>query len=343
MQLTVVVADFFPEPEALAGTTAELPRLAGLETLLRYGARKAAVADWRAWLAQDLGKAELATLPPAQVAACALPTASAAALSAWFAAPVHLLAGIDHLRLHPAGLLRLDAAEAARYAASFAEVFAGSGWLLQPLCGGFLLRGLVGLAAARAAERDPARWLGANIAPAMAQQFVPAVARSATAEIEMWLHEHPLNRERAGRGELVANSLWLWGGGGGANLQVGRSRDESGAATTRLVGSEGFVAGLCVLAGLAPASPATRFDALPDAPPGARCHAVISAAVSAPTDLPLPRIDRDWLLPALGALRSGAISELRVHAGAAVVTLRASGLRRFWRRQRPWWEALLST
>jgi hypothetical protein len=342
MQLTVVVADFFPEPEALAGAAAELPRLAGLETLLRYGARKAAVADWRAWLAQDLGKPELAALPPAQVAALALTAASPAGLSAWFAAPVHLLAGIDHLRLHPGGLLRLEAAEAARYADSFAEVFAASGWLLQPLCGGFLLRGLAALPAAAASERDPARWLGANIASAMAQRLVPALARSATAEIEMWLHEHPLNRERAGRGELAVNSLWLWGGGGGASLQVGPGHEQRSAPTMRLVGSEGFVAGLCVLAGLAPALPATRFDALPEAPPGARCHVVISAATSAPGDLPLQRIDRDWLLPALDALRSGAISQLRVHAGAVVVTLRASGMRRFWRRQRPWWQALRS-
>lgn len=32
-------------------------------------------------------------------------------------------------------------------------------------------------------------------------------------EIQMLLHDHPLNLERETRGELIINSLWLWGGG----------------------------------------------------------------------------------------------------------------------------------
>ena len=32
-------------------------------------------------------------------------------------------------------------------------------------------------------------------------------------EIQMLLHEHPINQARESRGELVINSIWLWGGG----------------------------------------------------------------------------------------------------------------------------------
>jgi hypothetical protein len=340
MQVTVVVADFFPEPESLAAAAGDLPRLPGLEMLLRYGRRADAPRDWRAWLAADVGWPDLAALPPARVAAAALREASSPELSAWFAAPVHLLAGMDHLRLHPAGLLRLEEAEAARYAASFAEVFAASGWLLQPLCGGFLLRGLAGGFVANAWQRDPARWLGANIAPAVAQGLTAPAVRSATAEIEMWLHEHVLNRVRAGRGELAVNSLWLWGGGDAGVIPVrGQDHDERVRAVMPLQGGEGFVAGLRALAGEAPTAPAAQFGELIAAARGADCHVVVSAAASSLRDAPLLRIDRDWLLPALEALRSGTISQLRVHIGAQRVTLRAAGLRRFWRRPLPWWQA----
>jgi hypothetical protein len=32
-------------------------------------------------------------------------------------------------------------------------------------------------------------------------------------EIQMLLHEHPVNEARRQRGQLVINTLWLWGGG----------------------------------------------------------------------------------------------------------------------------------
>lgn len=37
-------------------------------------------------------------------------------------------------------------------------------------------------------------------------------------EIQMLLHEHPLNKVREERGELVVNSIWFWGGGSIPNL-----------------------------------------------------------------------------------------------------------------------------
>lgn len=37
--------------------------------------------------------------------------------------------------------------------------------------------------------------------------------RSLVNEIQMLLHEHPLNQSREARGELAINSVWFWGGG----------------------------------------------------------------------------------------------------------------------------------
>jgi len=39
-------------------------------------------------------------------------------------------------------------------------------------------------------------------------------------ELQMQLHDHPLNQAREARGELPVNSLWLW-----AEAQNGRIRD----------------------------------------------------------------------------------------------------------------------
>jgi len=37
-------------------------------------------------------------------------------------------------------------------------------------------------------------------------------------EVQMLLYAHPLNQEREARGELLVNSLWLWGGGRATQL-----------------------------------------------------------------------------------------------------------------------------
>ncbi len=53
-------------------------------------------------------------------------------------------------------------------------------------------------------------------------------------EVQMLLHAHPLNQARAIRGELIVNSLWLWGGGRAVALApvfdaVGGDDDLAGA------------------------------------------------------------------------------------------------------------------
>ena len=55
-------------------------------------------------------------------------------------------------------------------------------------------------------------------------------------EAQMLLHGHPLNQARAARGELIINSLWLWGGGRAVTLApafdaVGGDDDLVGAFT----------------------------------------------------------------------------------------------------------------
>ena len=51
-------------------------------------------------------------------------------------------------------------------------------------------------------------------------------------------------------------------------------------------------------------------------------------------------LDRDWLEPALTALRRGALREFRLHINDRLFSVRRNDLLRFWRRPRPWSEVL---
>ncbi|MDE2220877.1 MAG: hypothetical protein KGJ52_10920, partial [Gammaproteobacteria bacterium] len=165
------------------------------------------------------------------------------------------------------------------------------------------------------------------------------------AEIEMWLHEHPVNRARAARGLLEANALWLWGGGGaaagrgGADGGARRSgRAQSVAAPAAAWADDLYVDGLMRLRGIAPASaaqrwPATTGDALAVCDPGAR-----------PDGAALLALERDWLAPALARWRAGAVGSAILLAGDRAIRLQRPPWRllmRRMRRNRPWWETLL--
>src|SRR4051794_22171323 len=127
---------------------------------------------------------------------------------AWMATPMHLIAGMTSVHVDRRSILRLDAADQTTLAADFQRVFHDSGFHLQPLEAGDFL--MLGPEMPRAETREPARALGGR----MGQQADSSIAlRRLGAEIEMWLHDHPINDTRRRRGELPVTSLWLWGAG----------------------------------------------------------------------------------------------------------------------------------
>ena len=337
MQLQLVVADLHLDREALDGAPAgSLSRLAGLESLLRWGRRHPAAGDWRAFAADCAGRPDLGTVPPARVVAAA--AGLAPAVSAWLAAPVHLVAGLDHLRLHAAGLLRLVDAEQAALVEAFNGFFGGEGLHLQAVPHGLLL---TGAGPVQALTQDPAQFLGADVRTAPAQGADAALLRRLGTEIEMWLHASAadVNRARARRGALPVNALWLWGGG---EATAPHRRD--GATAVRFHAEDAFVAGLGDLSG-SPVQPVpASFASLPDdatvAAPGAVRVVCLSAAATGPGDAPFARLDDSWFVPALAALREGRLDALGLHVGGRQYRLHRRDLWQFWRRARPWWETL---
>lgn len=137
-------------------------------------------------------------------------------------------------------------------------------------------------------------------------------------EVQMLLHNHPVNQAREARGEPVLNSVWLWGSG----------RLPSGAhCHWRTVASaDPFALGLAKLAGASPRPLPASGDAwLAQCPEEGR-HLVMLD--------PSEAIERDWIAPLTAALRSSRIGMLSFHlpeAGLSFEIIR-SDLRRFWRR-----------
>jgi hypothetical protein len=136
-------------------------------------------------------------------------------------------------------------------------------------------------------------------------------------EIQMALHEHPVNESR----ELAVNSVWLWGAGALPASASGPWRSIAAADPLAL--------GLARAAGIAPRAAARSAEAwLAELPEEGRHLAVLEGIAA--------ELEPAWFAPLLAALKSGRIGMATLHlpeAGAAVETTR-SDLRRFWRRPR---------
>lgn len=150
-------------------------------------------------------------------------------------------------------------------------------------------------------------------------------------EAQMLLHAHPLNAAREAAGKPPVNSIWPWGGG-----TLSRPL---GAPCDRLYGNDPLARGLAISAGIphAPLPPAFPQKAEPDdAPLFVVENLGDTMRQEAARGTALERLDRDWLAPAVAALRRGSIGRLTVIApgerGAVEITLSRPDLWKFWRR-----------
>jgi hypothetical protein len=321
MRLSLFVVDFHLEEAALEGAD-HLPALPALESLLRRSRRLPGHPDWRSALVAEVGLPVAVAAAPARIAAR---LTDAATDGVWLAQPVHRVAGLSSVNLHPAGLLRLSAAEAAAWSEDFNRDFAATGLRLHPLPPGLLLEGLL---PAGCGSGDPAGWLGAALAAGPATE-ADRPLRKASAEIEMWLHDHPRNRQRERAGELAINGLWLWGG---------QAADLPSTTPVRLpaaFGEDPFLRGLWRAKG----GEVHAAQRLADLPEGVPAGVVVQSAAARSTgDQPMDRLERDWFAPLCDALARRELRSLRLWMGGRgweFATARL--LRPFWRPARRWW------
>ena len=146
-----------------------------------------------------------------------------AAAGAWLATPLHLVAGLDTLHLPRDGILSLSPEDRSRTRRQLHDG-ARRRWP-RAACvssGDALL--LSGLVLPEVWTFEPSRCLGADLVRVLPAGPGAGALRRLMAEIEMWLHEHPVNRRRELARRRVVRSLWLWGRRRARHPQVVRAR-----------------------------------------------------------------------------------------------------------------------
>ena len=273
-------------------------RLPALELLLARGRGMAGEQrNYESWLGEAFG---VEPLPAGAL------TASAEGF--WLRAdPVHLQLMRDSMLLLPVS--GLQPGEAEQLVATLNRHFAGTHEFRCPHPDCWVVR-----TAPAAIDTPPTHEIaGQDIDAHLPGAPWPALLN----EIQMALHEHPVNEAR----ELPVNSVWLWGPG-----ELPRA---ASGPWHSLTANDPLALGLARLAGIRHRAPPRSADAwLAELPEDGR-HLV---ALEAPHD----RLEADWFGPLLAALKSGRVGMLTLHvpdAGLAFEIAR-SDLRRFWRRAR---------
>jgi hypothetical protein len=358
-EIVIVIRDLYLEPEltarpeaaAVAPDVAALAAVSGagaspgasapgLEHLARFGHKASLPEGWRAWAAHWLRLPQYARAAPASVAAAALADAPSDR-AFWLATPVHLIAGLASIHFDRRSVLRLSDAELEALAAGFRDTFRGSGFDLHPLAGGELLLSGPAISAA-ATTTEPALIALIPVAEALPAGEGAPVLRRLGSEIEMWLHDHPVNEARARRGASPVATLWIWGGGAPAISPPAAARAIADAA----FGSDAYLQGLWRLAGGEARPMPVDWPVVHGEPHAQRALGVVEVAELLQANASwrladaVAEIDRRLISPALAALHRGELQQLVLLANDRALKLRAADRWRLWRRKRTGLEGL---
>jgi hypothetical protein len=136
-------------------------------------------------------------------------------------------------------------------------------------------------------------------------------------EVQIVLHNHPWNAQRAERGLVAINALWVWGGG--------VLPDRILAAAQDVYSDDDSMRAAIALAGGTAHPLQNDFDS-------AACIEGKIALYDLRRFRDFAALQRGWLLPALNALRAGGLRALTLDAADGTQLLLAPGQRwRFWR------------
>jgi len=325
-------------PDLMLASEPPRTALATAVATLRFDSAVSLPGGWRPWLANRLGRPDLDGLSLAAAVAASLrggettPAARIAPAGAWLATPLHLVAGLDTLHLPRDGILSLRPEERVELAAGFATALGGDGLALHAVEGdAFLLSGLV---LPEVTTSEPARALAADLVRAQPAGPGAAALRRLMAEIEMWLHEHPVNLRREREGRRAVRSLWLWGGDA---RPAAAPRAAAGSGVRRVFSDDAWVRAASRLAAVDLAA-----QGVVPAPEdfGARGDVVATASLQAAGLPDLADFEHRHLGPAIDALAAGHLDRISVLAADRRVTVAASDRYRLWRPRRPWLTAL---
>lgn len=326
-RMLFIVPDLFP-PARLLETAAQGLRLPALQTLLARGSRQPCPDEGvEAALCAALGIERQQDWPLAPITLEA--DGGVAGDAYWLRAdPVHLRVMRDRIVLASSSVLSLAREEAAALAATIAQHF-GTDLNPQPLHPDRWY--LQFQEAPRLTTTPLSAAVGRDIDPLLPQGVDALRFRTQFNELQMLLHEHPVNQARELRGALPVNSLWLWGGG---------HRPVPCTATVPLYTRDAEARSLGAFCHARVKEFPARLDkALLEAE-----GIVLLDALTNPGQVgdafgwreALRALEQDWFEPLLGALRSVGPNGLRLldPVNGKALHLRARDAWKLWRRPR---------
>jgi hypothetical protein len=315
-----------PEADAPA-----LPRVPRLEWLLARARRVEARSQaWREWLLEGsgLGAGACDRFPAGPCVH--REWAGGAPAGTWAcAAPVHLLTGIDHLQLAGPVPIPLQPDESAALLASINAHLAGTGFELLDVPGrGWLCRCPPGLDCVAV---EPVDAIGRNLRDWLPSGSDAVRVRALVNEVQMLLHEHPVNLRRSAGHAPTVNSVWVWGFGTAAEARQG--------APGPMLSDDDWLSGLWRLNDGTVGSHAELAEVLRGRPAVVRIALAPTSTAGAAASR-LEAAEHAVFAPLQAAVRAGRVGRMAILGGQSVFEVTAAARFRFWRVPRPLGEVL---
>jgi len=325
-----------PDREAAAGLgDLRLPALEWLMARARQSADE--TLSLEAWLMQAFGGDAEMEIPAGALTVAGLGRDPAGA--AWMRAdPAHLRLNRDQLILVPAAAFGLSDAEAEALAATLNQHFAGQ-LAFVPLAAERWGVRLESFEAENLQTKTPAEVAGRDINLHLPTGELSIRWHQVLNEIQMVLHEHPVNEAREARGEPAVNSVWLWGAG---HLPSGLA-----APFQSVTADDPLALGLAQAAGLRHRPVPSDADTWLGRLPGEGRQLLVLDALRLPLALGdgdawrqrIAELEAVWFAPLLAALKGNHIGMVTVLVpdGAELRAFESTrnDLRHFWRRPKP--------
>ena len=247
--------------------------------------------------------------------------------------PVHLRADQSSLRLFDADTFSVTQEEADELVAAFNSFYSGRGLQLLAPCP---QRWYLSLAATpRITTAALAEVAGQDVNAYLPRGDDATDWRRLLNEVQMLLHDHPVNAVREQRGESAINSLWFWGGG--------LSPDSLQSRVARIATDQPLGMGLAQQAATPRIDvPATVEELFPLAVDGVTL--VINDVLASATRYAdvehwleaLRALEKHWFAPLLAALLQGDLNSLEIDpCNGMRFVINKYRLHCFWKRDRP--------
>jgi hypothetical protein len=257
----------------------------------------------------------------------------------WCLEPVHLRADTHGLMLFDAATCRLSGPERQALFATLCDFLSETGWRLEASDNHNWY--LHGLAQDQLQTTLLSRVLGRPVSDHLPRGGAAAHWMQRSNEMQMLLHSHPVNQERAARGLPAVNSVWI--SGGGTLPEPARARFD------QVYSDEPLLRGLALWSG-------TAMDSLPHDVGGVLHNPVAGRRILLVPDACLraavygdvqqwsevvARYERDWFAPLLQTLSERRLQSLELIAlNGYRYRLRRRDLWCFWQRAVRWRDEL---